>query len=90
MIFTPADFYYNGHSEAEISNPKSETPGPGCFLTDKGRTFVDQFEQRMNTLLIHPRARFRTTWRGCIDLQVTTFIKALRGEIEMYLPLEIR
>lgn len=106
MVFTPADFYYDervepdqrvdggiGGSEdkSEIRNSKSEILPSGCFLTDPARrTFVAQFEQRMNTLLVHPRAGFRTTWRGCIDIQVTTFIKALRGEIEMYIPLEIR
>ena len=105
MVFTPADFYYDERveetepraevqgqgAESEVSNSEAEVLPHGCFLTDQARrTFVAQFEQRMNTLLLHPRARFRTTWRGCIDLQVTTFIKALRGEIEMYVPMEIR
>jgi RNA-directed DNA polymerase len=90
MVFTPADFYYDDAGSAGIL-PAVPTSPSGCFLTDQARrTFVAQFEQRMNTLLLHPRARFRTTWRGCIDLQVTTYIKALRGELEMYLPLEIR
>lgn len=98
MVFTPADFYYDEPGSAAGSagilpadDSASVPVRSGCFLTDQARrTFVAQFEQRMNTLLLHPRARFRTTWRGCIDLQVTTFIKALRGEIVMYLPLEIR
>lgn len=81
MVFTPADFYFGG---------SEETPA-GCFLTDQARrTFVAQFERRMNTLVLHPLAKVRTTWRGCMDLQVTSFIRALRGETEMYVPLEIR
>lgn len=99
LVFTPADFYYDEPgSEPGSAGILSADPSPstteshhGCFLTDQARrTFVAQFEQRMNTLLLHPRAHFRTTWRGCIDLQVTTFIKALRREMEMYLPLETR
>ena len=76
--------------QSEIRNPNSEI-SHGCYLTDEARrTFVHHFERRVNTLVLHPLAKMRTTWRGCIDLQVTTYIKALRGEIDYYLPLEIR
>ena len=43
----------------------------------------------MQTVIVHPRARIRTTWRGCIDLQIAHLIQILRGEAEKYLPLEI-
>lgn len=63
----------------------------GCFLTDQARRrFIKQFERRMNTLLLHPKAQIRTTWRGCIDIQIGHFIQVLRGEAQSYLPLEIR
>jgi hypothetical protein len=32
----------------------------------------------------------RTSWRGCIDLQIAHLIQVLRGEAEKYLSLEIR
>jgi CRISPR/Cas system-associated endonuclease Cas1 len=54
------------------------------------KVFVAQFEHRMNTLVRHPRAGLRTTWRGCIDLQVGQYIQALRGDAEGYWPIEIR
>jgi group II intron reverse transcriptase/maturase/CRISPR-associated endonuclease Cas1 len=80
-IVTPADFYLG----------QMDGKGRGCFLTDAARrVFVAQFEHRMNTLVQHPRARLRTTWRGCIDLQVGHFIQALRGEADRYWPIEIR
>jgi CRISPR-associated protein Cas1 len=63
----------------------------GCFLTDQARRrFIEQFERRMNTLVLHPKAQIRTTWRGCIDIQVGHFIQLLRGEASSYLPIEIR
>lgn len=71
----------------------AETTGGkrGCFLTDAARrTFVAQFEARINTVVQHPRAKLNTTWRGCIDIQVGHYIQLLRGEVAQYLPLEIR
>jgi CRISPR-associated protein Cas1 len=62
-----------------------------CYLTDKARrTFVAQFERRLQTVVLHPRAGIRTTWRGCIDIQIGHLIQVLRGEAPAYLPLEIR
>lgn len=81
---SPGDFYFNRAGE------KGESEG-GCFMTDTARRrFIESFEQRMNTILQHPIAKVKTTWRGCIDLQVSLYIKALRGEIEKYMPMEIR
>lgn len=80
-VIGQGDFYY------------SETSGGkrGCFLTDRARrTFITQFEQRINTLVQHPRAGLNVTWRGCIDIQVGHYIQLLRGEAAEYLPIEIR
>ena len=101
LVFTPADFYYDDagspvHSPippdfvlpADAPMPPDSRP---CYLTDKARrTFVAQFERRMQTVVVHPRAGIRTTWRGCIDLQIAHLIQVLRGEAEKYLSLEIR
>jgi CRISPR-associated protein Cas1 len=63
----------------------------GCFLTDKARrSFIEQFERRMNTIVLHPNAKVRTTWRGCIDIQVGHFIQLVRSEADRYFPIEIR
>ncbi len=80
-IIKPGDFYY-----AETSSGAR-----GCFLADAARkAFVAQFEERINTVVMHPGAGIQTTWRGCIDLQVGHYIKVVRGEIPAYQPLEIR
>jgi CRISP-associated protein Cas1 len=101
LIFTPADFYYDD-KESPVNSaippdivvtPDTLTPPDtrACYLTDKARrTFVAQFERRMQTVVVHPRAGIHTTWRGCIDLQIAHLVQVLRGEAERYLPLEIR
>ncbi len=74
-VVTAADFYTSD----------------GCYLTDQARRgFVSHFEKKMNTLLVHPGAGLRTTWRGCIDIQVGHYIQALRGEADAYTPIEPR
>ncbi len=81
---SPGDFYYNKAGE------KGEAEG-GCFMTDGARRrYIENFEQRVNTVVQHPIAKVKTTWRGCIDLQVSLYIKALRGEVERYIPMEKR
>lgn len=80
-ILAPTDFH-----TSEFGSGKQ-----GCFLTDTARRkFVAQFEERINTIVLHPRANIRTTWRGCLDLQISHWIQVLRGEAESYLPIEIR
>jgi len=51
---------------------------------------VTHFEQRMNTVFRHPKAGLRTTWRGCIDIQVSLYIRALRGQAARYAPFEMQ
>jgi hypothetical protein len=87
----PAD----GGTSTTISPVAAEAvpafPTRGCFLTDEARRrFVTHFERRMNTVVLHPSAQIRTTWRGCIDIQVGHFIQLLRGEVQTYVPIEIR
>lgn len=81
-LLSPADFQLDrDESGAAV----------GCLLTEPGRRiFIAQFEKRMNTILQHPRAKIRTTWRGCIDLQISNYIQFLRGEVAAYTPIEIR
>jgi CRISP-associated protein Cas1 len=80
-ILKPVDFFTDKDEDGKAS---------GCFMTDSARkTFVAQFEQRMNTIVQHSGAKLRTTWRGCIDLQISNLIKALRTDAA-YQPFVIR
>jgi CRISPR-associated protein Cas1 len=92
--FVPTDFFVEENND-DVEDGGEETEGTakrrGCRLTDEARKkFIIHFEQRMNTCLRHPHAEKRTTWRGCIDLQLGHYIKVLRGESPHYLPLVIR
>jgi len=92
-VFAVTDFYYEDADEPDEAGAEATTKseGRGCRMTDAARRkFIAQFEQRMSGAVMHPRARLRTTWRGCIDLQIGHYIRVLRGEAEHYLPLEIR
>ncbi|MCA1626375.1 MAG: CRISPR-associated endonuclease Cas1 [Acidobacteria bacterium] len=91
-VFAVTDFYYEDDEPDEAGAEEAAKGGRrGCRMTDVARRkFIAQFEQRMSAAVLHPRARLRTTWRGCIDLQIGHYIRVLRGEAEHYLPLEIR
>jgi CRISP-associated protein Cas1 len=94
-MFSPEDFYYEEYISDEDFEEAEEleeiTPKRCCRLTDQARKkFVMQFEQRINTQVQHKAAAIKTTWRGCIDLQIGHYIKVLRGEIPHYKPVEFR
>jgi CRISP-associated protein Cas1 len=94
-VVTLEDFFYEEYvadEEFEESEELEEIETKRrCLLTDEARKkFIQQFEQRMNTQIQHKRANMRTSWRGCIDLQIGHYIKILRGEAEHYLPFEYR
>jgi len=62
-----------------------------CILKDDARRrFIAEYERRMNTEITHRGAGLRTTWRGCIDLQIGHLIKVLRGESDHYRPFEFK
>ncbi len=94
-VLSLADFFYEDYVPDEdfeaSEEPENIEPKRRCFLTDQARKkFIQQFEQRMNVQIQHKAANLRTSWRGCIDLQIGHYIKVLRGETEHYLPFEYR
>jgi CRISPR-associated protein Cas1 len=92
-VFALTDFYEEEADEDEIDEAGAgETvKRRSRRLTDEARRkFIVNFEQRMNSTLRHPQAAIRTTWRGCLDLQLGHYIKVLRGEAAHYIPLVIR
>jgi CRISPR-associated protein Cas1 len=54
------------------------------------RTFLEKFEERMNTQIVHPVFKYQAAYRRCIELQARLIAKTLNGEIERYLPFKVR
>ncbi|HXF63180.1 MAG TPA: CRISPR-associated endonuclease Cas1 [Caldilineaceae bacterium] len=60
-------------------------------LTPTGRRlFLQQFEQRLETEIIHPVFNYKATYRRCLELQARLLAKYLLGEIPAYRPFQIR
>ncbi len=54
-------------------------------LTDAGRrAFMERFEERLATEIVHPTFGYKATYRRCIELQVRLLAKVLLGEIGSY------
>jgi CRISPR-associated protein Cas1 len=64
----------------------------GAFrLKDRPRrTFLEKFEERLNTEIVHPIFKYKATYRRCIELQARLLGKALTGEIASYPPFKVR
>jgi CRISPR-associated protein Cas1 len=54
------------------------------------RTFLEKFEERMNTTITHPVFKYQAAYRRCIELQARLVAKALSGEINAYIPFKVR
>ena len=60
-------------------------------LTDEGRrTFLTQFEARLDTEIRHPVFEYKATYRRCLELEVRLVSKWLSGEIDKYKPFMVR
>jgi CRISPR-associated protein Cas1 len=60
-------------------------------LTGPGRKrFLQQFEQRLNTEIVHPYFGYKATYRRCLELQVRLLAKSLVGEIPHYKAFQVR
>jgi CRISPR-associated protein Cas1 len=64
----------------------------GMFrMTEKGRrTFLEKFEERLNTFIEHPTFGYKATYQKCLELQVRLLAKNLTGEIPTYPPFIVR
>lgn len=60
-------------------------------LKDKPRrTFLEKYEERMNTEIDHPKFKYKATYRKCIELQARLIAKTVDGELATYPPFKIR
>ncbi|MDW8278968.1 MAG: type I-D CRISPR-associated endonuclease Cas1d [Anaerolineales bacterium] len=64
----------------------------GSFRLKDGarRTFLEKYEERMNTEITHPVFKYRATYRRCIELQARLLAKTIDGELETYVPFKVR
>jgi CRISP-associated protein Cas1 len=54
------------------------------------RTFLEKFEERLNTLIEHPTFGYKATYHKCLELQTRLLAKKLTGEIPAYPPFLVR
>ena len=54
------------------------------------RTFLEKFEERLNTLIEHPTFGYKATYHKCLELQTRLLAKNLTGEIPAYPPFLVR
>jgi CRISPR-associated protein Cas1 len=64
----------------------------GAFrLTETGRkTFLQKYEERLNTSIRHPAFGYRVTYRKAIEVQTRLLGKWLVGEVPEYVPFTVR
>ncbi len=64
----------------------------GAFqLTEAGRkTFLQKYEERLNTTIQHPTFDYQVTYRKAIEVQTRLFAKWLTGEVPEYVPFVVR
>lgn len=62
--------------------------GGVCMMSDSARRiFLQQYEERKLLEFKHPIFNYKTSYRQAFELQARILSKALRGEIEEYMPL---
>lgn len=60
------------------------------LTTTARRRFFQMYEQRMNTLLIHPVFGYKVSYRRALELQARLLARVLTGEIPHYIPMTTR
>jgi CRISPR/Cas system-associated endonuclease Cas1 len=64
---------------------------PPCLLKPEARKlFVHGFEKKISRLVKHPRTGHQVGYRRCIDMQVQTYRRMLRGDIKEYIPFLLK
>jgi CRISPR-associated protein Cas1 len=60
-------------------------------LSDEGRkVFLQKFEERLNTEIVHPVFKTKVTYRRCLELQLRLLSRWLLGELKRYRGFYIR
>jgi len=67
-----------------------EDLGAYRLTTSARKSFLAQYEARMNTEVQHPVFGYRATYRRCLDLQARLLAKAITGDIPAYPPFIVR
>lgn len=76
-IIKPTDF-----------EPGNDNKYPCLLTTEARKTFVQHFENKIQTTVTHPHSGYTVDYRRCLDLQITQLVQFLRGERERYLPMK--
>ncbi len=70
---------------------RTRNPQCPCSLGEAGvRVVIEQYEQRLQTPVVHPLARGQTTYRRAVELQARQLARVIRGEERDYRPLRIK
>jgi CRISPR-associated protein Cas1 len=70
---------------------RTRNPKRPCSLGEAGvRVVIEQYEQRLQSPVVHALAHGQTTYRRAIELQVRQMARVIRGEEREYRPLRIK
>lgn len=77
-----------------ITDADFETPDParrGAFLTQAGlKKFLHQYEERVQTMVLHPVDRVQVTYRRCFELQARRVARVIMGQEPDYQPFVVK
>ncbi len=68
----------------------TETLGAWQLSPKARRIFLEKFETRLNTEILHPAFGYKATYRRCLELEARLIGKWLMNEIPRYRPLVVR
>jgi CRISPR-associated protein Cas1 len=75
----------------QIIRPEDFTLKKGVNLSSQGlKKFVEQYDQRMSTQVMHPLFKERMTYLQCVERQVRLLGRVLLGQAEEYIPFEVK
>lgn len=84
-------YLINSHIIKPSDFEQKENAKRRCLLKPEARkTFVQQFENKMQTTITHPHTEYNVDYRRCIDLQIRELAQCIRGERENYRPMKVR
>lgn len=61
-----------------------ETLGSWRLKDPARKTFLLKFEERLNTIIIHPIFKTKVTYRRCLELQMRLLARWLQGELKRF------
>lgn len=67
-----------------------EAFGAWRMKEDAKRTFLNKFEERLNSTIVHPVFKTKVTYRRCLELQMRLLSRWLLGELKSFRGFAIR